>query len=45
MLVINISVHFGNVQLEGSAGEELKALVFSDIAWIPLEAAGGQDAV
>lgn len=45
MLVINISVHFNNLQLEGLAGEELEVLAFSDIAWIPLETADGQDAV
>lgn len=40
MLVINISVYFGNLQLEGLAGEELELLAFYDIVWIPLEAAG-----
>lgn len=45
MLVINIPVHFGNLQLEGLAGEELELLVFYGIVGIPLDAAGGQDAL
>jgi len=32
MLVINISVRFGSLQLEGLTAEELEGLAFSDIA-------------